>query len=402
MTVCRPGGLKKSAVHTHDLRHGNQSAPGPVLSHTPSTMPSLTVPHVPHYTHPAATQQELDYADLAIIDLSKAGDAQGRVELAAQVREAMKTQGFFYIVNHGYTEAQTERMFDIADVSFSGVEAEEKRVYTAQMKQTGSYQGYKPRQYWHVDNGVRDQLEHYNINRDVTKKQHPEALRPLLPEIDAFARHTHFNVLHPILRLMAVGLELPEEELVNLHGFSSVGETYVRFMKYYPRSAEDELNTKNVWLKGHTDFGTITVLYSQPVAALQILGTDGKWKWIKHLENALVINAGDAMEFLSGGYYKATIHRVVQPPPDQRNHTRLGVFYFAMTDDNVRLVPLASSPVLQRVGFTRRCEDKDAPDMEAWRRGRTSAYGQSELKVATAGAEVEEEVIGGVVVRHYN
>ncbi|KAJ7620254.1 hypothetical protein FB45DRAFT_929810 [Roridomyces roridus] len=343
-------------------------------------MPSLIVPHVPHYIHPAVTQEQLDYADLAIIDLSKASDAQGRVELAAQVVEAMKMQGFFYVVNHGYTAAQTERMFDIADVSFSGVEAEEKRVYTAQMKQTGSYQGYKPRQYW-------------VINMDVTKKKHPEALRPLLPEIDAFARHTHFNVLHPILRLMALGLELPEEELVNLHGFSS---------RSYPRSAEDELNTKNVWLKGHTDFGTITVLYSQPVAALQILGKDGKWKWIKHLENALVINAGDSMEFLSGGYYKPTIHRVVQPPPDQRNHTRLGVFYFAMTDDNVRLVPLASSPVLQRVGVTRRCEDKDAPNMEAWRRGRTSAYGQSQLKVATAGGEVEEEVIGGVVVRHHN
>jgi len=36
------------------------------------------------------------------------------------------------------------------------------------------------------------------------------------------------------------------------------------------------------------DIGTITVLYSQPIAALQILGPDGKWKWVKHIENALV------------------------------------------------------------------------------------------------------------------
>jgi isopenicillin N synthase-like dioxygenase len=58
-----------------------------------------------------------------------------------------------------------------------------------------------------------------------------------------------------------------------------------------------------------TDFGTITVLYSQPVAALQILTKEGQWKWVQHIENALVINAGDALEFLSGGFYKATIHR---------------------------------------------------------------------------------------------
>lgn len=72
-----------------------------------------------------------------------------------------------------------------------------------------------------------------------------------------------------------------------------------------------------------------------------------------------------------------------------------------MTDDNVKLVPLSESPVLQRAGIERRCEDEDAPTMETWRRGRTSAYGQSELKAASEG-KVEEEVINGVLVRHYN
>ncbi|KIM34576.1 hypothetical protein M413DRAFT_190592 [Hebeloma cylindrosporum] len=150
--------------------------------------------------------------------------------------------------------------------------------------------------------------------------------------------------------LLAIGLELPEETLVKLHGFSSVGETYVRFMKYYPRSKEEETKTNNVWLKGHTDFGSITILYSQPVAALQILTKEGAWKWVKHVENALVINAGDALEFLSGGFYRATIHRVVQPPPDQQTYTCVGLFYFYTTDDNVKLAPLLESAVLQRLG----------------------------------------------------
>jgi isopenicillin N synthase-like dioxygenase len=147
------------------------------------------------------------------------------------------------------------------------------------------------------------------VHRDVTKREHPEALRPFLPEIQAFARHNHEQVLHPILRLLAIGMELPEDAFVNLHGFSAEGDTFVRFMKYYPRSKEDELKTKNVWLKGHTDFGSITVLYSQPVAALQIMTREGQWKWVRHIENALIINIGDSIEFLSGGFYKATIHR---------------------------------------------------------------------------------------------
>lgn len=107
------------------------------------------------------------------------------------------------------------------------------------------------------------------------------------------------------------------------------------------------------------------------------------------------------MEFLSGGYYKATVHRVVQPPSDQRGYTRLGAFYFALPDDSVRLVPLADSPVLQRHGVQRRFEDDHAPTVETWRKGRTAAYGQTDLK---SGEEkgVEEEYINGVLVKHYN
>jgi len=163
-------------------------------------MSSPTEPEAPHYVHAPETKADLPYADLAIIDLGKAITPEGRAELAAQVCDAMAKHGFFYAINHGYTSAQTARIFDIANIPFTAVEEEEKGVYTAAIKQTGSYQGYKPRQYWHIDNGVRDQLEHYNIHRDITKRQHPQPLRPFLPEIEAFAKHNHFNILHPILR----------------------------------------------------------------------------------------------------------------------------------------------------------------------------------------------------------
>ncbi|KAG6819190.1 hypothetical protein H0H93_014467 [Arthromyces matolae] len=366
-------------------------------------MSTLDLPQVPHYVHAPVTDANLDYADLPIIDLSKAATFEGRSALAIQVRDAMLEHGFFYVINHGYTTTQSERIFDIANVPFQYVSPEEKAVYAGTMKQSGSYQGYKLRQYWvsdlfgsrlyvgviesststqHIDGGVYDQLEMYNVNRDVNKREHPHALRPLLPEIEKFARHNHLNVLHPILRLLALGLELPEETFVNIHGSDAVGETY-------PRSEDEEAKSKNVWLKGHTgiqfhrgfdrssevssnasDFGTITILYSQPVAGLQILTPSGDWKWVKHIDNAL------------------------------RQATRLGVFYFCLSDDHIKLAPFVESPVLQRVGIKRRFEDDAAPTMEEWRKGRTSNYGQSELKFSEG--NVEEETIAGVVVKHYN
>ncbi|KAJ8519078.1 hypothetical protein ONZ45_g3929 [Pleurotus djamor] len=364
-------------------------------------MPTATIPVVPHYTPAPPTTEPLDYAELAIVDISEANTPEGRLRLAEQVRDAMTNVGFFYVINHGLDEKQASRIVDIGNVLFDGTGDEEKNKYAGSMKTTGSYQGYKPRQYWHIDGGIRDQVEHYNINRDVTKRQHPQAIRPFLPEIKAFAEFNHFKVLHPVLRLLAIGLELPEDAFVNLHGYDAVGETYVRFMKYYPRSDHEEETTKHVWLKGHTDFGTITILWSQPVSGLQILTKQGQWKWIKHIENALVINAGDAMEFLSGGFYPATIHRVIQPPVDQRNKTRLGAFYFCMTDDNVLLKPLLQSSILQRSGAKKRFDDDATPTMEQWRKSRTSAYGQTELRKGTEEG-VEEELINGVLVKHYN
>lgn len=163
----------------------------------------------------------------------------------------------------------------------------------------------------------------------------------------------------------------------------------------------------------------MTLLWSQPVAALQILSPDGKWRWVKHVENGIVsgssivnvpsyellssqvVNAGDAMEFLSGGFYKATIHRVVQPPEDQRNHTRLGLIYFTVPDEDVKLVPFTGSPVLQRAGIKRRFEDGDAPMMRDYRIGRASNFLKSKLQKTGNGTE-EGTILNGITVTFYD
>ncbi|KAJ7691339.1 hypothetical protein B0H17DRAFT_1159825 [Mycena rosella] len=350
-------------------------------------------PAPPQYTAPPASNEKLEYADLAVIDLSKAKTEAGRKALATDVVNAMATHGFFYVINHGYTQEQasTTRVFSIANVTFDDVNEEEKKAHTGQSGAV--YEGYKPRQTWRIEDGVQDQIEHYNINRNIRSRQHPEALRPYLQELEAFARHNHFNVLYPILRLLALGLELPEDTLVAQHRFEAAGETSVRFMKYFPRSQDEEQRSKQVWLKGHTDIGSVTILWSQPI---------GAWRWVRHMDNALVINAGDVLTFLCGGFYPATRHRVVQPPADQVGVPRLGVFYFSMANDDVKLVPHEGSPVLERVGIKRLCSNEDAPTMEEWRKSRTVAYGHTQLIPSVEERGVEEEIISGVVVKHYN
>ncbi|KAH9903173.1 Clavaminate synthase-like protein [Cubamyces lactineus] len=366
-------------------------------------MPVPTNPPCARFIPAPPTEEDLEWAPLPIIDFSQAATPEGLARIAPQVCNAMRTYGFLYIVNHGYTNAQNERIFDIADAMFTKVTDDEKKRLVADFKKTGSYRGYKARQTWDISDGVRDQIEQYSLHCTVTDpeiQEHPRAIEPFLPELRAFTEHNYYHVMHPLLRMLAQGMELPEETFVHLHNFGSPTETSARMMKYYPRLAEEEARTNNVWLKGHTDIGTITILWSQPVSGLQILCPDGKWRWVRHIDNALTVNIGDSMEFLSGGYYKATIHRVRQPPADQAGYARLGVFYFGMADDDVVLRPRMESPMLQRVGVAARFDLAHAPTMLQYRTGVTSAYGVSKLSKRDDGHE--EEVIHGVVVKHFN
>ncbi|KAI0816850.1 hypothetical protein BC628DRAFT_1424223 [Trametes gibbosa] len=76
-------------------------------------MPAPTLPSVPHYTPAAPTKEDLDWAPLPVIDFAEVGTPEGRAALGAQVREAMRTYGFLYIVNHGYTQAQVGFFFKL-------------------------------------------------------------------------------------------------------------------------------------------------------------------------------------------------------------------------------------------------------------------------------------------------
>lgn len=46
--------------------------------------------------------------------------------------------------------------------------------------------------------------------------------------------------------------------------------------------------------------GSLTLLFRQPVAALQVLTKDGTWKWVKPQTDALTVNIADALQFLTG------------------------------------------------------------------------------------------------------
>ena len=190
---------------------------------------------------------------------------------------------------------------------------------------------------------------------------------PFLPEIEDFSRvfsttifsHTLTNkvqrsleIASKIFVLFAIILGLPENYLSSLHAYPQKSEDHLRYMLYHPRPISQDSLVGNTWSRAHTDFGSLTLLWSQNVAGLQIKTKDGAWKYIPPVDDGIICNIGDALQFWSAGYLKSTTHRVTRPPEDQVGGDRLGLFYFVRPGDEVDIAP-APSPLLRKLGLVK-------------------------------------------------
>lgn len=221
------------------------------------------------------------------------------------------------------------------------------------------------------------------------------------PEIEHFARHIHDNIVQKLLVLFAIVLELPEDFFAKRHRYDeAVSDCHLRYMKYHARDAATNSKLDNVWVKGHTDFGSLTLLFRQPVAALQVRGNDGGWKWVRPLNGSITVNVADALQFLTKGFLKSSIHRVVVPPADQAHLNRLGVLYFVRPEDSLELKPV-NSEVLRRLGYETDEEGQAMSGITAgeWVKARVKAG----VNKGTARSEVgEQEILKGVKTKYYD
>ena len=88
-------------------------------------------------------------------------------------------------------------------------------------------------------------------------------------------------------------------------------QDHLRYMKYGKFTPEENARL-GLWGRGHTDLGSFTLLFRQPVAALQIRNPiTGEWKWVKPQDATLTVNTCDALNLLTANYVKSTVHRSV-------------------------------------------------------------------------------------------
>jgi isopenicillin N synthase-like dioxygenase len=242
------------------------------------------------------------------------------------------SEGFFYVKNFNIPQEEVNRQFALGR-EFYNLPLEEKLKYHNHGNLTrGEYNGYRPAGLRVIGNNVRDNIQVYNIPKfdGHHSREQPPILQDNIKEIEAFSRKCHSEVVVKLLRLFAILLELPDEDqLVKDHLYDVKGEDHLRYMHYKARDAEENKKVGELYAAGHTDLGTVTLLFRQPVAALQILNSEGNWKWVKPQDATITINTCDALTALTGGLIKSSVHRVHAPPADQAHVDRLGLLYFA-------------------------------------------------------------------------
>lgn len=353
------------------------------------------------------SKEPIEAVQLEAIDLSlyKEGpeNFQTRKLLANKLEKSLSTYGFITVTNHGIDTEQLEYLKSLGQ-AVCELPDEEQAKYLAgalrsdledRSKSIGAEHGagYKPRGYWSMRNGVNDSIVHYNFRKmlhpdffDTEANNYPVIVKAHLDEIAEYFNFLHNSVLRKLTILTDIVLEIPEGTLWE-HYFKAVPKDYEnsgqgvgRFMLYHNMKPEDEKKVGKNWLRGHSDSGGFTFITSQPILSLQIRDYfSGEWKYVGHVPNSLIVNIGDAMEFITGGYFKSSVHRVVSPPDDQKAFRRLVLIYFSGPNNHAVLDPEPlKSPKLQRLGFVKPLE-WDKIEFSEWNIQKASLFGRKNI-----------------------
>ncbi|VUC26108.1 unnamed protein product [Clonostachys rosea] len=313
-------------------------------------MSDATLPPIPKWIPAPVTQEKLDYIELSNLDLADFDNPESRKKLARQFYEAFTQEGFVTLSGHGISKETWDQQMDLCNATMT-MDPKAKVSFEAGGLGFHKEVSQSPASFELAKHST-SQIDFYNMLYQDTKadRQHPPHLIPYLDETRKVMLHVRDDIQRKLFILLAMCLEMPVDHLMATHAPGQSSSEYYRYMSYAPLTPEATAKARGLFMPAHADWGTFSILFSQPVAALQILHKSGVFKWVEYKPYTLIVNVGQALELLTGGLFPATIHRVVTPPKDQVNCLRVGIYYFSRPNDDYRLFPFPHSPVLKRLG----------------------------------------------------
>jgi isopenicillin N synthase-like dioxygenase len=270
----------------------------------------------------------LDTPAAQVPALSLKDEAADPAAFAAALGGSFERFGFAVVSDHGISDdlierawAETKLLFELPD--------DEKRGYHA--PGGGGARGYTPfkteiakgasvvdlKEFWHVGRELPAGHRFAEQMAPNVWPTRPAGFKPMFLELFAAFDRAGDRLLSAIARHLKL----------DPHWFDAAvgdGNSVLRLLHYPPIPADAE----GVRAGAHEDINLITLLLGAEEAGLELLGSDSKWLAIKPPAGAMVVNVGDMLQRLTNHVLPSTTHRVVNPPPERRGHSRYSMPFF--------------------------------------------------------------------------
>lgn len=258
--------------------------------------------------------EEDNIAMLPVLDLGRADDDPQTFQRT--LREAGHTRGFFYLVGHGIDQ---DRMAEVLQSArdFFALPDEIK----SQISQLNSphFRGYS-RVGGELTNGHVDWREQIDIGPERPRIADAEGYWNLQGPNQWPAQPAGFREVFERWErdVSAVGLELLRHWASSLgapedtfdEAFATAPATLMKVVRY-PGTPDHSQG-----VGAHKDSGVLTLLLVEPGSAgLQVEAGPDEWVDAPPLDGAFIVNIGELLEVATGGYLRATRHRVLAPGP---------------------------------------------------------------------------------------
>jgi len=290
---------------------------------------------------------------LPILDISKLRakpTSTAAHATAVQLRDICHEAGFCYIIGHGMS-ARHLKIATAMQTFFDLPLSERKKI---DLINSPHFRGYTVlgNEVTGGEQDWRDQLDFCDEKpapiladgdpawRNLRgPNQWPESLPALRPAVEDWMGGM-YEVGTLLTRALAEGLGLGADYF-NAY-FAPKGDARLKLIRY--RVPETGGSSQGVgW---HHDTGFLTFIKQDQIGGLQV-EIDGKvidaTPIAKDGEDALVMNMGEMLQVATGGYLRATPHRVKSPPPGRERHS---IAYFFNPRLEAKFEPIPLPPEL--------------------------------------------------------
>lgn len=271
--------------------------------------------------------------------------AQPDAAIAAAVRAACTTQGFFYVVDHGVPATLLADQFAWAARFFALPEEAKQDIHLfkshakrgweglgAQTLDAGAQPDRKESFYSGVHYGpdhpyVQAKLNGYGAN------QWPAGLPGFQQQMEAYTAACA-GLAESIMRHLARSLDLAPDFFDPTMADPMIT---LRLCRYPPHPANAGADVFGAG--AHTDWGAVTILAQDDLGGLEVQAADGSWLPATPIPGSFVVNLGDMIPRWTNGLYRSNLHRVINANATGRDRYSIPFFYSPNYHARVEAVP---------------------------------------------------------------